>query len=231
MDRKALKEQLKELFPHLKESEADLLVSTGDDINILITRVLDNNIEAPSLQLKELVRTNYAPTRITHTYNFPEAFISQSSINMHQDVRGLRAQASSLNLEANEFTKQAIGHPVKEARYHFSIEAEAKRTLAKKINREAALILMRKIVEGTGPVDLHGFSVEEALLFMDDLLYFRKFTEIQVITGQRYNSAKIRPALQEWFVKNKFMYSDAGPGLIAKKKAIHFLETDMRYRK
>lgn len=219
MDRHTLREQLKELFPHLKNENLDFLSSTGDDINVLITRVLDNNIEPPSFYLNELVRTNYPQISVKYSFNYPEVFEDYSTINMHQDIKGLRAEASILIQEANELTKKAISHPIKETRYHYSIEANNKREHAKEINRKAVAILMRKIVENTGPIDLHGFTVDECIKFMDDLFYFKKFTEIQVITGQKYNSMKIRPAMEKWFEKNNFVWWDAGPGLFAKRKA------------
>ncbi|XP_077301388.1 uncharacterized protein LOC143921954 [Arctopsyche grandis] len=231
MNRDQIKEQLKELFPHLKEKEAQVLADMGEDISVLVTRVLDNNISPPEFYLNELVRTNYPRTKISHSYNYPEVFRDKCTINMHIDVKGLRARATLLNNEAYELTKKAIGHTIKGARYHFSIEAEAKRKLAKEINRDAILVLMRKIVEDTGPVDLHGFTVEEAIAFMDDLLYFKKFTEIQLITGQKYNSSRIRPAMQEWFEINKFMCTEEGPCLLGKKKAFWLLEKDSRHRK
>lgn len=218
MDREIIKQQLKELFPHLKNETLNFLASTGDDINVLITRIIDNNIDPPSFFLNELVRTNYPKANVGHAYNYPEVFTDHCSINMHQDIKGLRMKASALVKEANELTKKAISHPIKEARYHFSIESNNKREIAKEINREAVTIMMRKIVENIGPIDLHGFTVEECLGFMDDLLYFKRFTEIQVITGQKYNSMKIRPAMERWFEKNNFMWWDAGPGISARKK-------------
>lgn len=221
-----LKGNLKELFPELTEPQLEFLVGTSDDINVLITRVLDKNIEPPKFELRELVRTSYAQPQIKHTYNYPEVFARNCMINMHQDIEFLRKQASLAQAEAIQLVKQAVGHPIKETRGHFSIEAEKKKQIAQSFRREAAIVSMRKIVENnTEVIDMHGFTVQEALQFMDDLLHFKRFTEIQVITGQKYNSSKLRPALEEWFNKKQFIWIDAGPSLKAKKKAVVFMNT------
>lgn len=211
-----IKKSLMEMFPELDEKKAELLAKTNDDINILITRVLDNNIDPPSLDMKELCpgnRTRYIEKK---NYNYREAF--EENIDMHVDISYLRRQASTLNKEASELLKQGGCHAIREARSYYIIEADKRLEKAKELNRKAAVVLMRRSLESTDAIDLHGFTIDETVKFMDDLYLFKRFNKIKVITGQKYNSLKIRPAVEEWFKKHGFDCYEQGPCVLAIKK-------------
>lgn len=207
-------EMLLEMFPNLTKRQAMNLANSGDDINILITRVLDNNIENPVHNVKDMFyrgKTKYVPVL---DLNFPEVFKRHSSIDSSLDVKDIRKEAAALNEEAYGLTKLAIGHEIKSTRIHYSIEAGERRQVAAELNKKAALSLMRKVVESAGPVDLHGFTVKEAILFMDDLYKIRKFERIEVVTGQAYKSSRLRPAIKEWLERHGFTSSDLGPSIL-----------------
>ncbi|KAM0680268.1 hypothetical protein GINT2_001653 [Glugoides intestinalis] len=210
------KKSLMEMFPDLDEKKAELLTKTSDDINILITRILDNNIDPPTFDMKELClgsRTRYVEKK---NYNYQEAF--ESNIDMHVDIAYLRKQAAELNKEAAELSKQGVYHDIREARSHYIIEADERIEKAKELNRKAAIILMRRNLESTDAIDLHGFTADETVKFMDDLYLFKRFSKIKVVTGQRYNSLKIRPAVEEWFKRHGFDCYEQGPCVFAIKK-------------
>lgn len=217
MDRSEdVRRNLKELFPHLTDMQVSALAKYGDDLNILITRVLDNNIDPPTFEIKELAicaSTRYEPEA---ELNYPEVF--EHKVDMHSSIEDLRSRAAELNREAAELTKSAINHRIKQARHYFSIEASEKRERAAALNRRAALVLMEKCIGNTGPIDLHGFTVKEATAFMDDLLRLKKFSRIELVTGQVHSSLRIRPAMEEWFQRNGFYCSGQGPYLFAIRK-------------
>lgn len=240
MNTEEIKRYLIELFPELTEKQAQMLAQTGDNISILITRVLDGNIDPPTTDIKDLWQGDssgaasleyrraadgthnvYFSSRleeadskqilqdnsiiqdrnISTRYNYPEVYEDITTIDMHVDVHGLRKRAGELNTEAAELYD-------KESRL-----CEQKRREARELNRRAVLVLMRRIVE-SGMVDLHGFAVEEAMMFMNDYYKFRKYEKIRIITGQEYNSKKIRPAVKEWLEMNGFEWEDEGASVI-----------------
>lgn len=211
-------ESLAEMFPDVKKSQIRNLVKSGDDINVIITRILDNNIENHTYDLKDLVSCNktiYTPTKI---YNYPEVFEKISGISVLEDVNSIRKKASKLYEESNSLIKNAISHEIKSTRIYYSIEAQNKRDEADSLNRKAAMILMRRAVESNGAIDLHGLCVKEAQMFIDDLYTFRNFKEITVVTGQAYKSKKLRPAMEKWFKDHGFTVVDKGASLYASKK-------------
>ncbi|ELA41182.1 uncharacterized protein VICG_01781 [Vittaforma corneae ATCC 50505] len=251
MESEDIKKCLLELFPKLDENRAKFLATTGDDINVLITRVLDNNIDPPTVEIKDFCRvdshiednkslyhakphynnkhnacylsaqqsiqTTASNISLYDNYNYPEVFEKTCSIDMHVDVEHLRKKAADLNKQASRLYAESAVHQFKQARCYFGMQADEKGERAKELNRKAAMVLMRRIVEGSGAVDLHGFTVEEASKFMDDLYKFRRFKKIKVITGQVHNSARVRPAMKRWFERNSFRCYDDGPCIVAVK--------------
>lgn len=207
---------LKELFPHLTDMQLDVLAKSGDELNILITRVLDDNIDPPTLEIKELVMCASAKYEPEVELNYPEVFEHRTDAQLSID--GLRSRAAELYHEASYLAKDAIHHRIKQARHYFSIEADGKREKAAALDRKAAMMLMEKCIDGPGPIDLHGLTVKEAVAFMDDLLKLKKFSRIEVVTGQAHRSLRIRPAMKEWFERNGFYCSGQGPRLLAIRK-------------
>ena len=212
--RKAIADALLEMFPHLKASQAESLAATGDDLSVLVTRVLDDNVEAPSVELKEIVRSSRGVCSYEREYNYPEVFQPLYK-DLCASVQELRAQASKLYREADRNTGEAIGHRMKCTRSHYSIEADDLRARAGDLNKRAAMLIMRQSLEKSGPVDLHGLYVNEAILFIEDLFRFYNFKTVTFATGRKYNSPKLRPAVEEWLTKHGFMVSDEGPCILA----------------
>lgn len=212
-----LEKCLLEMFPELTKKQAHGLLKSGDDVNVIITRILDNNIESPTYDLKDLVRHNRTECMRLTTYNYPEIFEHMLLPSDSADVKQLREEASKLTEESVSLVKNAINHEIKSARIFYSIEAQEKREKASELNREAALAVMRMAALSSGPIDLHGLTVNEATGFMEDLLKFRKFKEITVVTGQIHKSSRLRPAIVAWFHSHGFVTSDRGPSLYAIK--------------
>lgn len=215
---KAVADTLLEMFPHLKRAQAESLAATEDDLSVLVTRVLDNNLEVPSIELKDIVRNSRSLCSYKREYNYPEVF-QPLYRDLHVSVKELRAKASQLHKKASENTKDAINHRVKSARPHYSIEADDLRSEANELNKRAAMLIMRQSLERDGPVDLHGLYVNEAISFIEDLYAFYNFKKITFATGRKYNSPRLRPAVEEWLVKNNFIISDEGPCILAIKRA------------
>jgi len=230
-----VKNLLMELFPELSEEQADALARTGDDISVLITRVLDNNVDPPTVDIKELYRGDIssapilqceksrdgvhsayyssrlkspapqagvaakaARSEVAEHYNYPEAFEPNTPIDMHADVKALRRRAGE-------------------------VMRSGRREEARSLNRAAALVLMRRVVElfrvgEEGVLDLHGLTVEEAGKFMDDHFRFshgfRGCERIRVVTGQEFNSKRIRPAVKEWAAGKGLECEDEGAAVI-----------------
>ena len=111
------------------------------------------------------------------------------------DARQLREEVSKLTEESVNLVKNAINHEIKSTRIFYSIEAQEKREKTSELNREATLEVMRKAVLSSGPVDLHELTVSEATRIMKDLLKFKKFKEITVVTEKIHKSAQL---CQQW---------------------------------
>lgn len=218
MDREEIKEALLAMFPKLTREQARGLAATGDDISVLVTRVLDNNIDAPSVPIREIAWRGPAVWSYSTPYNYPEVFRSRFR-DVSACVEDLRKEAAKLFRAASAAGQSALGHPIKPARTHYSIEADELRSDAEVLNRRAAMLLMRRSLESGGPVDLHGLFVNECLGFLDDLLRFYRFREVVLVTGRKYNSSKLRPAVEEWLIKNHFSIIDEGPALRGIKKS------------
>lgn len=254
MESKDIKKYLLELFPKLDEDRAELLAKTGDDINVLITRVLDDNVDPPTVEVKSFCRVDsrirdggllchtesyynnkhnvyyssnldfqqpIGPVALSidvhGSYNYPEVFERACNIDMHVDVEYLRKEAAALNRQASMLHEEMYQHQCKQERYSFGALAHEKKEKARELNIRAAIVLMRRIVEGNGAVDLHGLTASEAYGFIDDFYRFKSFERIRVITGQAYNSTKIRPAMERWFERNGFRCYDDGPCIVGVK--------------
>lgn len=213
MDKNEKMNVLMELFPQLKEEQARNLANNGDDINVLITRVIDNNIECPSVPIKELSVNPQRNPKYTHEYNYPEIF--QPYMHIEKCVESLREKAAEYSKRAENNGKLGATHLIKEARSHYLIEADEQREIAKEKNREAAMIILRRALESNGPLDFHGLFVKEALLFLEDYYRYKKFDSLRIVTGRKYNSSKLRPAIEEWFKKKGFYVIDEGPVIYA----------------
>lgn len=211
MERIKIKEVLMDIFKDLSEEQASYLASTGDDINVLITRVLDKNIERITIDIKDMTRNPKSVQICEYNFNYPEVFESKVRIDMHENVQELRKKASKLYQEASKSSLNAYTHEYEECRSHFGIESDNIRDEANALNRKAALIIMRKALESNGPIDLHGLHVNEALGFVKDIYHFYNFKDIRFITGQNYKSLKIRPAITEWLIKQNYTVVDEGP--------------------
>lgn len=206
-----LKSQLMEMFPKLTETQAESLISTGDDINIIITRILDNNIEGPVLEIKDLIAAPVFTESPKPVYNYPEVFDGGNGVDMHQDVRVLRSKAAAINERVRLLKMQAVSHEIKSSRTYFSIEADNLKEEADALNRTAAAITMKRSLDAGGPIDLHGLTVAEVLKFMDDLHRFSRFKSAVFITGKKFNSQKIRPAVEKWLVEHGYSIKEEGP--------------------
>lgn len=222
MDKQQIKNSLMEMFPELSSSQADMLSSTGDDINVLITRILDNNIDGPTIELKEIAVNSRSNQKYEHELNYPEVFKINNEIDMHQDVKSLRQRASKLLEEASNYSIKAYSTEFKECKSYYGIEADGIREQANEYNRQAAIILMRRAIESNESIDLHGLQVEEALAFVKDLYHFNHFKEIKLITGQKYKSLRIRPVITKWLIDQNFTVVDDGPMIRAFKNFSKF---------
>ncbi|KAI4292552.1 hypothetical protein PAPHI01_1826 [Pancytospora philotis] len=212
MDPKQLQRALMEMFPKLTEAQARSLVLTGDDFSVLVTRVLDNNIGAPMVPLKEMTYRGRAAPKVPRVYNYPEVFRPVYA-NRHGNVEELRHEAGALHREAEQSAKYGSGQRAPEVRTHYGIENDVLRERAGHFNREAAMLIMRRSLEQGGPIDLHGLYVNEALKFLDDYLVRYRPKDIVLVTGRQYNSARLRPAVEKWLKDNNFMVHDEGPSL------------------
>lgn len=210
-------QKLLEIFPHLTKEQAKSLAASNDSFSVLVTRVLDNNIERPYTDLKDLTKSTRSTQSIQKEYNYPEIFCRMFE-DIHASVGSFRKRATDLYEQA-QMIQCATRYKFRSAHTYYSIEADDIRAMAEDYNRRAAMLIMRQALEQNKTVDLHGLYVNEALLFLDDLYLFYNFNHITLITGRKYNSLKLRPAVEKWLRKNDFIVSDEGPSLYATKKS------------
>lgn len=208
-----------EMFPKLTKQQVRCLAATGDDFSVLVTRVLDNNIDAPSVPVSSIAYSCPKSWVCEVPYHYPEVFQPYFA-DIQECVERLRAEALQLHEQARSHGRSAVGHPVRPARAHYSIEADNARNKAGDLNRRAAMLLMRRSLENSGPIDLHGLYVDEALCFLEDLVRFNRPREMVIVTGRKYNSSRLRPAVEKWLTGCGFTCMDEGPSLRAVRKSI-----------
>lgn len=209
-------ENLLILFPDLSKKDAKRLSQSTDDFNVIITKVLDNNLEGPEVSLKDIVISKPTVLNVNNLYyNYPEVFKNQIHIN--EDINELRKKAFLLYKEAKEVKANGFGTKCKDMVGTYLLESDNIKDRAMEYDKRAAQILMKRIVNKGGAIDLHGLKVHEALLFMDDYYTYKPFKKIEVITGKMKKDGTLRPAIERWFVKHGFGIEDIGPAFIAVK--------------
>lgn len=226
MGKENIFDSLKELFPDIAEEKLINLVNSGDDINILITRILDENIDPPNINLKDLALVkNSTFSNSTFSieyekeYNYPEIFEKRNSyIYNEKEYYEYRRLASLIYSEA--YNLPTCGQKSRRALNHYLIKSDNIRKEAEMYDKKAALLLISRELNSGVRKDLHGFKLKEAIMFMDDYYKFKKFKYIEIITGQIKMNSKIRPAIQDWFIKNGFSYGDVGPIITGTKPSL-----------
>lgn len=200
---------LMEMFPHLSREQATKLADSGDDISVLVTRVLDNNIDRPFAFLSDATVHSRSAPRIYREYNYPEIF--QARYSDPSDHPALREKARDFFEKARGYRRETSQFRMRGAREFYSVEADDLRARARDCNRRAAVLIMREALGMGWPIDLHGLYLEEAIGFIDDLYARVPFREASFITGSEYNSTRLRPAVTQWLQKRHFRVLDEGP--------------------
>ncbi|KAI5168715.1 hypothetical protein PAEPH01_0356 [Pancytospora epiphaga] len=216
---KQVEKMLMEMFPRLSKKDAKYLAETGDDISVLVTRVLDDNIDTPTIPISSITCSPPRVQKIDISYNYPEVFQTRFD-NIQECVEKIREEAQRLHEEAFSCGRNAVGCRIKPARGHYGIESDILRERAGVLNRNAAMLLMRRSLENGGAIDLHGLYVKEALLFLEDLVRSNRPREMVLVTGRKYNSSKLRPAVEKWLMEQGFSVFSEGPSLRAIKKSV-----------
>ncbi|OQS55045.1 hypothetical protein EHP00_1811 [Ecytonucleospora hepatopenaei] len=235
---------LKEMFNWLTQEDLDFLSNSGEEINTLITRVLDNNYKPITLDIKDIEIVKKEPIQYKKELHYPEVFdkcykstftnglIDKIDDNIIVDIRN---QAKSINQEAIECIEK--GHKNREFTTEYLIKADTLKEEANRLNREAAILIMKLSLrnrktekecvfyrkhksktQNMSLIDLHGLYKNEALMFVEDLYTVYNFTEINFVTGQKTKNRTLRPVLEEWFEKNGFVHYDLGAIIKGKKK-------------
>lgn len=227
--------KLLEIFPQLKKEEAHTLAFSRDPFSVLVTRVLNNNIERPYSDIKlfknqinyrkiekeynyKEVMQNKNLSSLKKTYNNPEIF-EIASANIKNAIADFREKAKE-NYERMKLIMHSNGYCIRTTRHLYLSDLDNLRSKAEQLNKQAAMLLIRLAVINDQEIDLHGFYVKEALLFLDDLYLYSNFNKIGLITGRKTKSQKIRPAVEEWLKKNGFNFYEDGPKIYAIQKNI-----------
>lgn len=236
-----IKLHLKGMFEWLTEEDLTFLANANEDINVLITRILDNNYKPITLDIKEIEITEAPKATYGKSLKYPEVFditykssLIKEKIECWRDnpVVYVRNEALEIHKEASELMEK--GH--KKFATEYFIEADKKREIADFYNRQAAIEIMKcsirnfnkekEIVtynktqsksESKGSIDLHGLFKKEALDFVEDLYKMWDFTEINFVTGQKMKNRTLRPALEEWFEEHGFKHYDLDALIKGKK--------------
>lgn len=223
------KKYLKELFFFLTTDDLEYLISTGDDINNLITRVLDNNYKPLILDIKDLASNTYTKINYKKDLSYPEVYNTTTLNDNFDMIDDYRLRASMLHNEANELLSK--GRKNKLFSVEYGSEADKKREEANEYDRKAAILIMKKSIKDRNLnkeyqsskhksclIDLHRLYVKEALLFINDLYLMWNFKEINFVTGQKQKNKTLRPAVEQWFKQHDFNYYDLGAIIKGKKK-------------
>ena len=209
--RERVEEMLLEMFPKLKKSQARSLAASGDDISVLVTRVLDGNIERPFFDVAVLRAPSAAPhPSCPREYRYPEVFSEHAP---GVDASACREQAGILYKQAEEMSRREIRHKTRQAAQFYSARAGELRAQAEECNRQAAIALMRRALQRPDEIDLHGLHAQEAVDFLEDLYSRRQVRDVTVVTGCSNSSQRVRPAVERWLRGKGFATCSQGPFL------------------
>lgn len=191
---------IKEIFPFLNNEDIENLFVSSEDMNIIITKILDNNYKGINVNLKDITQVKKIQKQIKKDLYYPELFYKQETDVYDGDIDRRKAEElySQIKLLKNKlnFCKD------KRVLEYQSEEIQQMYEELDKLNRKRALMILSKSLLNAKNIDLHGLYTKEALMFLSDYIQMYCPKEINLITGRDGNSQSLRPSVIN-FLENK----------------------------
>ncbi|KAI5148732.1 hypothetical protein ENBRE01_0506 [Enteropsectra breve] len=208
-DIRKIARKIVEMFPNVTKEQAKRLASSGDNFSVIVTRILDNNIDV-ALKISEVGYCGRSSGNIAFRFNYPEIFEGRRGDEI-EDPNVMKSMASRYISEAKDCSGMAWNVSFRGASLYYNTKSDELREKAAECRHLAAVSMIKGIMHNGSPYDLHGLTQQEATDFLDDLHRYKRFSEISLITGRQYHSAFLRPAVESWLLAHSFVIIDEGP--------------------
>lgn len=219
MDINQVKEFIEEMFPHVNNDDVDYLIRTNSNVDMIVTKILTNEYKGFKINLKELViKPSRSVIEVQELY-YPEIF-NNNFIDEHIDIQKVREEAQDLYKKANEYSKKGTNYKTRQSRDYYNEEINELIEKAKRLDRKAALVIIKKSISNPHFIDLHGLYVQEALMFLNDFVNKIKPKKFNVITGQEKIEGNLRPSVISLLKKRNYIVIPEGPYLHVKRSKL-----------
>lgn len=212
-----VKEFVKEMFPDVENEDIDYLVRTNSNIDAVVNKILSGEYKGFRINLKDLVvKPPFGANSMTLDLYYPEIF-KNNFIDEHVDVEEMRRKAHATYKRARECSRKELTYKNRLAKEYYTDEIEKLVEEAKKWNRKAALVIIKKSIKTPQLLDLHGLYVEEALMFLSDFTNKINPREFGVVTGREKVEGSLRPSIISFLKKRNYLVSEDGPCVYGRK--------------
>ncbi|WUR02527.1 SMR domain-containing protein [Vairimorpha necatrix] len=197
---------VKDMFPHLTKEDIENLFISSNDINIIITKILDGSYKGINLNMKELSIVNFRQKKQEADLYYPELFNNKGVDVSSGDLDRQKTDAIFSRIK-NIKNKLNICKDKKVLEY----QTEEKQKLYSELedlNRKRALMILNKSLQKPGMIDLHGLYTKEALMFASDYIKIYNPKQINFITGCSGNSQSLRPSLINFLIGKGYKIFD-----------------------
>ncbi|KAF9765006.1 hypothetical protein NGRA_0060 [Nosema granulosis] len=212
------KKFIKEMFPDVEDEVIErLLKSTGNNVDLVVTKIIDGSYKGIQFDLKDIYFTKMGQTSFKKELYFPELVNDLSSIKEEIDVSRNRKEIKRLNENINLLKSKNLKHKLRLSNEYYSEQiGEIKETI-NKLNKECTLSILKKSLKDPNCIDLHGLYCLDALKFVDDHIRTYSPTTFKLITGAEDSSMSLRPSLVKFLKEKDYSVSSEGPCIVAKK--------------
>lgn len=208
---------IKEMFPHLNDEIINRLFLSSKDINIVITKILDNNYDGLYLNLKDLTVNQIHQNIHKKNFFYPELF-NNSFIDVKEGDKN-HDYVINLYEKIKYFKNKSCICKDKRLAQFYQQEIEKLHLEIDKRNRKRVLAVLKNTLKKPEMLDLHGLYTKEALMFISDYITFFKPLEINLVTGREGHSNSLRPSVIAYLKQHNYkVVMDDSPCVKGTKK-------------
>lgn len=213
------KKFIKEIFPEVEDEVIErLLKSTGNNVDLVVTKIIDGTYKGVFFNIKEIHFTKMKQPVFKKELYFPELVESFGSIKEEIDVDDNRKEIKRLNEKIGQIKTKGQQYKLRLSKEYYSEKTTEIRENIDKLNKECALAIMKKSLKDPHCLDLHGLYCIDALKFVDDYIRTHDPSSFKLITGSADSSMSLRPSLIKYLKEKKYSVSSEGPCIVVKKE-------------
>lgn len=210
---------IKEIFPEVEDEVIDrLLKSTGNNVDLVVTKIMDGTYKGVYFDLKDVKFTPMKQPVFKKELYFPELVEDFGSIKEEVDVDRNRKEIKKLNEKIGQLKTKGQKFKLRLSNDYYSEKTTEIKENINKLNKEFALAIMKKSLKDPHCLDLHGLYCLDALKFVDDYIKIHDPSSFKLITGSEDSSMSLRPSLVKYLKEKKYLVSSEGPCLVVKKE-------------